>query len=158
MTLQTVYLESSSGLAAGNPIANLIPGSWLFRVRRLMIGVRTVSATPVDQLLTVAFTPAAARGTNTSNLSFGTLDNEAASNPAGASVDVAWSTFPTFDTGVESQSYGIPLTTHHPADVRWTREEAMVRYSFATDGLVLWNVGNALPADHLYTVTITVEE
>jgi hypothetical protein len=165
MTYTTVYLESAAALAAGEPIANLVSTNFLFRVRRIMIGVRTVSdATPVDQLLTVALTPSSARGTETSSLNFGPLDTFAASNPAGVTADVAWSTNPTFSTSVGEQMYGFSLNTHFPLDVKWAREEAPVTYVLASGGLpeyngiVLWNVGADLPTDHIYAVTIQIEE
>lgn len=152
MAVGTAYVESAQALGANEPIAVVVAGTYTVRLRRMIIGVRTVDTSPVDQLLTVAFSQELTQGTPTETTSFAPVD--AFAPRPDASVEYAWSTDPTFPNG--GNRYGVPLTTHDPVDIRWGRDEAVVIY--AANHWVLWNVGNALPAGHLYTVTLEVEQ
>jgi hypothetical protein len=91
------------------------------------------------------------RGTQTKSTSFWTSDPDAALVPA--SVDYAWSAIPGF--AGNTPFFAVPLTTHQAADVEFGYAES--RMVGAGNLVVLYNVGNALPADHLYVVTIAAE-
>lgn len=153
MAFSTAYIESAQALAAGSPIATVTPGSYPFKLRRILAGVRNASGSPVNQLLTLAFTFANAVGAPTTTVNFNTVPG---SDPnLYPTADVAWSTPPTFGTAADDQIYGFSLNTNFPVDIRWNSDEAV--QMFPGNDYVLWNVGNALPADHLYAVTIQVE-
>jgi len=148
-------IESAAAVAAATTFANLVAGaSGNLKLRRLVIGVRAGAGVPTSQQLTVAIRRATARGTATTTVAPERMDprSVAAVSPG---VDTTWSTNPTlaattiFQTSFNSQS-GV--------DLPWESVEELIADQGNANGLALVNVGNALPASHLYTATFEFEE
>lgn len=158
MARYVTVVESAAALAAGAPFANLVPAAAVgFKLRRVIIGVRAGAGVPTSQQVTVGITRATARGTATTTQTPNKMDpNSPAASVTG--VDVAWSANPTFTATAAAALAEPTLNTQSGYDMPWELMEELVGAVGVGNGLVLYNVGNALPASHLYVVTIEHEE
>lgn len=144
-----------SGATANGLFCNLaLTATATYKLRRATLGVRAGTSAPTSQQMTVAVTRTSSRGTSTGPFTPGKMDpNSAASN---ASVDIAWSTVPTA-TWTAPYQYEISFNTQSGVDLPWELlEELIVQGS--GNGLAFFNVGNALPTSHLYTLALEWEE
>lgn len=158
MARYVTVVESAAALAAGAPFANVVPGAAVgYKLRRVVIGVRAGAGVPTSQQVTVGITRATARGTATTTQTPNKMDpNSPAASITG--VDVAWSANPTF-TATPAAALAEPtLNTQSGYDMPWELMEELFAAPGVANGLVFYNVGSALPASHLYVVTIEHEE
>ena len=152
-----------SGAAAGGLFANIL-GNQLTGgrtlLRRLTLGVRAGSGAPNSQQLTVAFARTTARGTATTSnpwsITEGFVGVTAPGNPG---IDVAWSAVPTATSWTAPYFWEVSFNTQATVDLPWELlEELGIQPAAANaNGIALFNVGNALPTAHLYTLACEIE-
>lgn len=129
-----------------------------YRLRRITLGVRAGATTPTSQQVTVGLVRTTARGTATTTNAIRGLDQPGAT--AGCpGCDVAWSTVPTA-TWTAPYLYEVSFNTQSAADLPFELLEEFLVVAAASNanGLAFINVGNALPASHLYTLSVEIEE
>jgi len=151
----------SGGTANGlicNLLGNTLSGGRVL-TRRLTLGVRSGSAAPNSQQLTVAFARTTARGTaTTTNPWNGTEGFAGVTAPYSPGIDVAWSAVPTA-TWTAPYFWEVSFNTQATVDLPWELlEELGIQPAAANaNGIALFNVGNALPTAHLYTLACEIE-
>jgi hypothetical protein len=169
MTRYVATVESAAALGTAAPtggtanslFANILgmnASGGLTRVRRMTLGVRAGSSAPTSQQLTVGFTRTTARGTATTTNAWGGMEGyTGVTNALSPGIDVAWSAVPT---GVWTAPYfwEVSFNTQATVDLPWELlEELFIQPLAAYNGIALFNVGNAVPTAHLYTVGVEVE-
>src|ERR1700678_1086855 len=146
---------STAGALFANVLGNTSSGG-LIRVRRITLGVRAGSSAPTSQQMTVAVTRSSARGTATTTNAWAGLEGYAAIPAYSPGIDVAWSAVPTA-TWTAPYFYEVSFNTQAAVDLPFELlEELMIQpgSSGSTyNGLAFFNVGNALPTSHLYTLS-----
>jgi hypothetical protein len=154
-SVAAISASAPSGSTANGLFANLeLTTAATLKLRRLEIGVRAGATAPVSQNMTVAIVRTTAVGTVTSHNTPGKMDpNSANSN---AQVDTGWSTVPTA-TWTAPYLFEISFNTQAGDEVLWQYTDEMIAQG-SGNGLAFINVGNALPASHLYTLSLTWEE
>jgi hypothetical protein len=150
-------IESAAGLAAGpTTFANIVAAAGAgFRLRRVIIGVRSTAPAITPQNQSILIARATARGTATTTLTPVVLDfNTRASQITG--VDTAWSGNPTVTAapGIAEISFN----TQTGADIPFELLDNVTCTVGTANGIAFQNVGNVLPASHLYTLTVVWEE
>lgn len=158
MARYKTVVESAAALAAGAHFANIVGGASAgYKLRRLIIGVRAGAGVPTSQQLTLGITRATARGTASTTVTPNKMDPN---SPAAAitGVDIAWSVAPTF-TATPAAALAEPtFNSQSGYDAPWEMLEELFSTAGTANGILLYNVGNVLPASHLYVVTIEHEE
>jgi hypothetical protein len=170
MTRYTATVESAAALSAAAPtggtanslfaniLGNTLSGGRVL-LRRLTLGVRAGSSAPNSQQMTVAFARTTARGTATTTNPWGGTEGFAGvTAPYSPGIDVAWSAVPTA-TWTAPYFWEVSFNTQATVDLPWELlEELGIQPAAANaNGIALFNVGNALPTAHLYTVACEVE-
>ena len=150
-------INSNSATTGGLFAALILTGTSAFKLRRLTFGVRAGSGAPTSQQVSIAIIRATARGTQTTTATANKLDsNSFATNVA---VDSAWSTTPTLaGTAVANYSFEVSFNTQSGVDLPWELLEELYTSGAAGNGLAFFNIGNALPTSHLYTMAAEWEE
>lgn len=179
MTRYTATVESAAALTATAPVSggaanslfanvlgNTLSGG-LVKIRRLTLGVRATSAPPTSMQCTVAFARTTARGTSTTTAAWGNMEGYIASSallpaPYSPGIDTAWSAAPTAAATIGwavPYFWEVSFNTQATADLPWELlEELMIQPAASNaNGIALFNVGNALPTSHLYTLACEVE-
>ena len=155
-----------SGATANGLFANILSAAStgpltgpLSKVRRLTLGVRAGTGAPNSQQMTVACARTTARGTATTTNAWFNMDGSA-STPSSPGVDTAWSAVPTA-TWTAPYFYEVSFNTQAAVDLPFELLEELFlqpsNTSGAFNGLALFNVGNALPTAHLYTLAVELE-
>jgi hypothetical protein len=153
----SVAIDSAAGLGSGSAIVALVPDNQrAICVRKLIIGGR---GTTTQQNVTVGGSyigGAGAAGTSVSDLAIGPKQFYISAFPGYAklessfSIDPAFSAQPLFETSFSTTSDGQTL--------KWGREKFGVPYiASGNNGLALVNLGAAVPAGFLFTVTFEYE-
>jgi hypothetical protein len=167
MARYNATVESSTALVATAPsggsanalFASLVVSSTAgYKVRRITLGVRAGATVPTSQQLTVAMVRTTARGTATTTTAGNKLDpNSAASQITG--LDVAWSAVPTA-TWTAPYLFEVSFNSQSGVDLPFELLEELIAAAAASNanGIAFINVGNTLPAAHLYTLAIEWEE
>jgi len=151
-----VTTESAAALAAApTTFGNLVAGaSANYKLRRIIIGVRAGASVPTSQQVTVGIARATARGTQTGNSAGIPMDPR-----SGASVitglDFTWSGNPTVSANFLAKP---TINTQSAMDVPWEFQEELICDQGTANGIAVQNVGNALPASHLYVLSFEWEE
>lgn len=153
----TTGINSASGTTGGLFAALVLTATSAFRVRRITLGVRAGTGAPISQQVSVAAIRCSARGTQTTTQVLNKMDpNSFATNVA---LDSAWSTTPTLaGTALANYSWEGSFNTQSGMDLPWELIEELYTSGAAGNGLAFFNVGNALPAAHLYTAAFEVDE
>lgn len=145
-----------SGANANQLFAAIVAGTNQgFKLRRMTLGVRAGATAPTSQQLTVALVRTTARGTATTTNAPGALDPNTASQITG--VDTAWSAVPTA-TWTAPYLYEVSFNSQSGVDLPFELLEELVCAKGAANGIAAINVGNPLPASHLYTASFEWEE
>lgn len=159
--------ESATGLTTGiNSASATVGGLFLnlrlnaasaFKVRRLTIGVRAGATTPTSQQMSVAWIRSSAAGAGATVQVLNQMDPNSFATNVRADV-TGWTTTPTL-AGTAQANYmnEVTFNTQAGADLPWELIEEMY-VSGSANGLAFFNIGNALPASHLYTVSFEIEE
>lgn len=156
-----------SGAAANGLFANVLSSAstgaatgLIMKLRRITLGVRAGTGAPNSQQMTVAVARTTARGTATTTNPWNSLDGSSAT-PSSPGVDTAWSTVPTA-TWTAPYFYEVSFNTQAAVDLPFELLEMLMIQPSATtgvfNGLALFNVGNALPTAHLYTLAVETED
>jgi hypothetical protein len=150
-------INSASATTGGLFAALILTASSSFRLRRLTFGVRAGTGAPTSQQVSIAIIRATARGTQTTTATANKMDtNSFATNVA---VDSAWSTTPTLaGTAVANYSYEVSFNTQSGVDLPWELLEELYCSGASGNGFAFFNIGNALPTSHLYTMAAEIEE
>ena len=163
-------VESQAGQLAGLPsgttfngyFAALVAGSAAnFKLRRAKLGVRAGATVPTSQQYTVAIYRQTVRiaGTGFSTVTMGNLDPRgAASAITGIDVTTATAAGTTGPTLGANPLDKLTLNTQSSADVPWELLEEFICDQGTANGLAFVNIGNALPASHLFTLALEEEE
>lgn len=162
--------ESQTAQPAGAPVTTTFNGYFFgarggaaanFKLRRLIIGVRAGASVPTSQQMTIQVQrqTVAAVGTGiTLATAGGNLDPRgAASAIAGFDITTAataGTTGPTLTTILEKFTFN----TQSMLDIPTEFLEELICDQGTANGLALVNIGNALPASHLFTVSAEWEE
>lgn len=156
-TALTTGINSNSATTGGLFLSLVLTGSSAFKVRRLTFGVRAGTGAPTSQQVSIAWIRCSARGTQTTTQALNKLDpNSFATNVA---ADSAWTTTPTLaGTAVANYLDEVTFNTQSGVDLPWEMLEEMYTSGSSGNGLAFFNIGNALPASHLYTATFEIEE
>jgi len=144
--------------AANGLIASLQASSTCgYKLRRLTLGVRAGASVPTSQQLTIAFARSTVRGTQGANNAGNKMDpNTAASQITG--LDTGHTTVAPTATYTAPYFYEVSFNSQSGVDLPFELLEEWVVAAGTGNGLVCWNVGNALPASHLYTCSFEWEE
>lgn len=158
MARYLTVVESAAALAGDTQFANVVAGASMgFKIRRCIIGVLAGTGAPTSQQVCVGITRATARGTATATSTPGKMDpNSGAAAITG--VDTTWSVAPTF-TATPPASLAQPtFNSQSGYDMPLELLEELFCALGTANGILFYNVNNALPASHLYVVTLEHEE
>lgn len=163
-------VESQTGQLAGTPsgttfngyFAAIVAGSAAnFKLRRVILGVRAGATVPTSQQYTVAIYRQTVRvvGTGFSTVTMQNMDPRgAASAITGIDVTTATTAGTTGPTIGANPLTKLTLNTQSAADVPFELLEEFICDQGTANGLAFVNIGNALPAAHLFTLDIEEEE
>jgi hypothetical protein len=163
-------VESQTAQAAGTPsgttfngyFAALVAGSAAdLRLRRLKVGVRAGASVPTSQQMTIGVYRQTVRvvGTGFSTVTGINLDsNGAATAVTGVDITTAASAGTTGPTIGANPLDKFSFNTQAGLDLPWEMLEELWVPSGTANGIALVNLGNALPASHLFTIGWEWEE
>lgn len=162
-------VESQTAQLAGAPVSTTFNGYFAavvagasanFKLRRVILGVRAGASVPTSQQMTVEIRRQTVRavGTGFSTVTGTNLDPRGAAT-AITGIDVttaaaAGTTGPTATTILTKLSFN----TQAQFDVPFELLEEMICDQGTANGLAFVNMGNALPASHLFTLSVEWEE
>lgn len=150
--------SAPSGATANQLFGNLVAGANSgYKLRRVTIGVRAGATVPTSQQLTVAMVRTTARGTATATNVPKAMDPNSLQTSSITGIDTAWSAVPTA-TWTAPYLYEISFNSQSGADLPFEVTEELICQVGTANGLAFINVGNALPAGHLLTLTVETEE
>lgn len=171
MSRQVASVESQAAQPAGAPsgttfngyFAAAIPGSSAnFKIRRLMIGVRgpAGSITSDNHTLGLFRQTVRASGTGFSTTTFQAEDGRgAAAQATGVDITTAATAGTSGPTINANPMHRLTFNTQGYEDVPFEfPDDWFVTDQGTANGLAIVNLGNALPASHLYAVTFVIEE
>lgn len=163
-------VESQAAQLAGVPagttfngyFAALVAGaSANFKLRRAILGVRAGAAVPTSQQMTVAIYRQTVRaaGTGFSTVAGLNMDSRGAAT-ACTGIDVttaavAGTTGPTIGANPMER---LTFNTQSAYDVPYELLEEFMCDQGTANGVAFVNIGNALPASHLFTLSLEWEE
>lgn len=152
-----IVATAPSGATANALFGNLDASATAgYKLRRLTLGVRAGASVPTSQQLSIALVRTTARGTATATTTGKGMDpNLAASAITG--LDTAWSAVPTA-TWTAPYLFEVSFNSQSGVDLPYELLEELICTLGVANGIAIINVGNALPASHLYTATFEWEE
>ena len=157
-------VESQTAQAAGTPSGTTFNGYFMavvagsaadFRVRRLKVGVRAGASVPTSQQMTIGIYRQTVRvvGTGFSTVTGLNLDpNGAATAITGVDITTATTAGTTGPTIGANPIDKFSFNTQQGLDFPWELMEELWCAAGTANGIALVNIGNALPASHLFTV------
>lgn len=163
-------VESQTAQAAGTPSGTTFNGyfaavvagaSQNFKLRRVKIGVRAGASVPTSQQMTVAIYRQTVRvsGTGFSTVVDQNLDPRgAASQITGVDITTAASAGTTGPTIGANPMAKFSFNTQAGLDLPWEMLEEFICDQGTANGLAFVNIGNALPASHLFTLDVEDEQ
>lgn len=149
-----------SGGSANSLFANLAGSTTMpLKIRRVTIGVRAGTGAPTSQQMTVALVRTTARGTATTTNAPKPIDGSNTSTAFSPGLDTAWSAVPTA-TWTAPFFWEVSFNTQGTGDLPYELIEELIIAPAASNanGLAFYNVGNALPSAHLFTLSVEHEE
>lgn len=162
--------ESQAAQLAGAPVTTTFNGYFAavmagsaanFKLRRLWIGVRAGASVPTSQQMTIGVyrQTVACAGTGTTTVVGLNMDPRgAASGITGLLVTTAATSGTTGPTLGANAMAKFSFNTQSGLDVPYEFLEEWICDQGTANGIALVNLGNALPASHLYTVDTEWEE
>ncbi len=162
--------ESQAAQLAGTPasttfngyFAALVAGSACnFKIRRLILGVRAGASTPTSQQMTVAIYRQTVRvaGTGFSTVTGLNMDPRGpATAITGIDITTATTAGTTGPTIGATPIKRVTFNTQAAYDLPFEMLEELICDQGTANGLALVNIGNALPASHLFTADFEWEE
>ncbi len=151
-----------SGLTYNGYFAAIVAGaSANFKLRRVILGVRAGASVPTSQQVTVAVYRQTTRaaGTGLSNVVAQNMDPRgAASAIGGVDYTTAAAAGTTGPVVAANPLERLTFNTQSAFDVPYELLEEWVCDQGTANGIAFVNIGNALPAAHLFTLSIENEE
>lgn len=163
-------VESQAAQPAGVPVTTTFNGYFAavvagasanFKLRRVIIGVRAGASVPTSQQMTVAVYRQTVRvvGTGFSTVVGQNMDPRgAASATTGVDVTTAATAGTTGPTIGANPLVKLSFNTQAAFDVPFEMLEELICDQGTANGLAFVNIGNALPASHLFTLDVEIEE
>ena len=158
-------VESSTAIVSGTPsgatangwFASVVAGaSANFKLRRAIVGVRAGASVPTSQQVTVALYRQTTRATGTlTTATGGALDPRSAAT-AISGVDTAFTTNAPVVGATALHKF--TFNTQSGMDIPAELLEEWICDQGAANGLAFVNIGNTLPASHLYVLSLEWEE
>lgn len=163
-------VESQTAQPAGVPVTVTFNGYFAavvagaaanFKLRRVILGVRAGASVPTSQQVTVAIYRQTVRvvGTGFSTIVGQNMDGRgAASAITGVDVTTAAAAGTTGPTLGANPLERLSFNTQSAFDVPYELLEEFFCDQGTANGIALVNIGNALPAAHLFTASFEFEE
>lgn len=163
-------VESQAAQLAGAPATTTFNGYFAavvagasanFKLRRVILGVRAGASVPTSQQITVAIYRQTVRvvGTGFSTVAGLNMDPRgAATAVTGIDVTTAATAGTTGPTIGANPLERLSFNTQSAWDVPYELLEEMICDQGTANGLAFVNIGNALPASHLFTLSCEWEE
>lgn len=163
-------VESQAAQAAGAPVtttfngyfAALVAGSAAnCKIRRVQLGVRSSASVPTSQQMTVAAYRQTVRvvGSGFSTVTGGALDPRGAATAiTGVDITTATTAGTTGPTIGANPLYRWSFNTQSTLDLPYEFLEELTCDQGTANGIAFVNIGNALPASHLFTLGLEWEE
>jgi hypothetical protein len=163
-------VESQAGQLAGVPSGTTFNGYFAaipagaaanYKLRRVILGVRAGATVPTSQQMTVAIYRQTVRaaGTGFSTVVGQNMDSRgAASAITGVDITTAAAAGTTGPTIGANPFDRISINTQAGADLPWELLEEMMCDQGTANAWAFVNIGNALPAAHLFTLGVEWEE
>lgn len=163
-------VESQTAQPAGLPVTTTFNGyfaaivagaSQNFKLRRLKIGVRAGATVPTSQQMSIAIYRQTVRvvGTGFSTVTGNNFDGRGgASAITGVDITTAATAGTTGPTLAATAIDEFTFNTQAGYDIPWEMLEELFCDQGTANGIALVNIGNALPAAHLFTVGWEHEE
>jgi hypothetical protein len=163
-------VESQTAQLAGAPSGTTFNGYFAavvagaaqnFKLRRVKIGVRAGATVPTSQQMTVAIYRQTVRvvGTGFSTVVDLNLDPRGAvSQITGVDITTATAAGTTGPTIGANPLAKVSFNTQSGLDLPWDMLEEMICDQGTANGLAFVNIGNALPAAHLFTLDVEDEQ
>jgi hypothetical protein len=163
-------VESQAAQPAGLPVTTTFNGYFAaivagasanFKLRRCIIGVRAGAGVPTSQQVTVAIYRQTVRvvGTGFSTIVDLNMDPRgAASAITGVDVTTAATAGTTGPTLAANPLERLTFNTQSAFDVPYELLEEMFCDQGTANGIAFVNIGNALPASHLFTLSLEDEQ
>lgn len=160
---QTAQLAGApSGTTFNGYFAAVVAGaSQNFKLRRVKIGVRAGATVPTSQQMTVAIYRQTVRvaGTGFSTVVDLNLDPRGATSQiTGVDITTAAAAGTTGPTIAANPLAKVSFNTQSGLDLPWDMLEEMICDQGTANGLAFVNIGNALPAAHLFTLDVEDEQ
>lgn len=162
--------ESQAAQAAGTPVTTTFNGYFAalvagasanFKVRRLILGVRAGASVPTSQQMTVDVRRQTVRAVGTgfsTNTGIAMDPRGAATAITGLDFTTATAAGTTGPTVSASSLVKLSFNTQAAFDVPFEMLEELICDQGTANGIALLNIGNALPASHLFTFDFEWEE
>lgn len=162
--------ESQTAQLAGAPASTTFNGYFAalvagasanFKIRRVIIGVRAGTGAPTSQQMTIGIYRQTVRAAGTG---FGTATGlnmdprGAATAVTGLDVTTATTAGSTGPTIGATPLVRVPFNTQAIVDLPFEMVEELICDQGTANGIAFVNLGNALPASHLFTLDIEWEE
>jgi hypothetical protein len=163
-------VESQAAQLAGVPVTTTFNGYFAavvagasanFKLRRCIIGVRAGASVPTSQQMTVAVYRQTVRvaGTGFSTVTGLNMDQRgAATATTGVDITTAATAGTTGPTIGANPLERLSFNTQSAMDVPYELLEEFVCDQGTANGIAFVNIGNALPASHLFTLSLEWEE
>lgn len=163
-------VESQAAQLAGVPVTTTFNGYFgavvagaaqNLKVRRVQLGVRAGASVPTSQQMTVAAYRQTVRvsGTGFSTVVGLALDPRASTSLAtGVDITTATTAGTTGPTLAANPLYRWSFNTQSTLDLPYEFLEEMICDQGTANGIAFVNIGNALPASHLFTLSLEWEE
>lgn len=147
-------VTSAAALAADTAFASIVSTNVRYRIRRVIVGTIAGTSSVPDQQLVIGVNRASARGTASTTLTPGKLDDGTAA--AGITgIDTAWSVAPTL---AAQDLFRVPFNSKSGVDLPFELLEELWGPAAVATPIVLINRTNALPAATSLVVSIEHEE
>jgi hypothetical protein len=174
MARYSAAVESQAAQLAGLPVTTTFNGYFAaivagaaanFKLRRIMLGVRAGASVPTSQQMTVQVHRQTVRvaGTGFSTNTGTNLDPRGAPSVIQGidytTAATAGTTGPTLTGAITAPFFKLPsFNTQSGLDIPAEFLEEVMCDQGTANGLAFVNVGNALPASHLFTLSLEWEE
>jgi len=170
MSRYKAAVESQAAQLAGVPAGTTFNGYFAacvagaaasFKLRRAILGVRAGAAVPTSQQMTVALYRQSVRAAGTGFTTVVGLNMEpraAASATTGVDVTTAAAAGTTGPTIGANPLERLTFNTQSAYDVPYELLEELICDQGTANGIAFVNLGSALPASHLFTLSLEWEE
>lgn len=170
MARYAAAVESQAAQLAGAPVTTTFNGYFAaivagaaanFKVRRVQLGVRAGASVPTSQQMTVAAYRQTVRvvGTGFATVTGQNLDPRGSATAiTGVDVTTATAAGTTGPTIAANPLYRWSFNTQSTLDLPYEFLEELVCDQGTANGIAFVNIGNALPASHLFTLAVEWEE